>query len=143
MADVVIVHLVEPEHAGPQAEVTMQRRQRLVYLLNERVINSRRNIVVEQLTMQYAVVVACLGEAGLGLHVRIQHHADRVAVFLPLAPERVEGELAVITILAAANASVSLGIDANFLSVGQGNGWPRDIRVGDEPVDIERRTKRL
>ncbi len=96
-----------------------------------------------QLAVQDAVVVAGLGESGLRLDVRIQHHADRVPVLQPLAPEGVEGELAVVTVLTAAQASVALRVEAHFLALRRRHRRPRYIGVGEQAVGVLRRREGL
>ncbi len=136
--DIIVVHLLEAQHAGAQPEVTVQRGQRLVHFLDERAVDGRRDVVLVQLPIQHAVVVARLGERRLRLEVRVQDQADGVAVLLPLAPERVEGEFAILPDLASAYLAVALRVDSDFLARRQSNGRPGDVRVGQHAVGVAR-----
>ena len=98
------MHLLDAEHACAQAEVAMQGRQRLVHFPDQRVIDLGRQVVLVQFAVQHAVIVARFGQSNLSLDMRIQHHADGIAVFEPLAPERVEYQLTVVAVGAATGA---------------------------------------
>ena len=116
----------------------MQRREGGIHFGDQCVVDGGRQVVAEQFPVQHRVVIARPGECDLVLQVRVQDRTDTIAILEPLAPEGIEYQLAIPAVFGGAVPAIPLRIDAAFFAGRQRHRRPRNVRVGDHAVNVER-----
>ena len=133
--DVVVVQVVEAQHAPADAEVAVQRRQVAAGRVEQGAVDGGGDVGAGQRRLQRAAVTPHPGVEDVGLHLRVEQLPEGRLVGLPGAPEPVEHELAVAAVLRRPVQGVGGLVEGHLLTGGQGDGGERHVRAGQQGVD--------